>query len=82
MAGGAFYWSMVAKNTIVKNNIIINQHPFRGSIDADANSLSRLVSDYNILTNRMTPDDNTIVDSIKVGKSWGLMYILIFSQSL
>lgn len=52
-----------AKNTIVKNNIIINQHPFRGSIDADANSLSGLVSDYNILTNRMTPDDNTIVDS-------------------
>jgi parallel beta-helix repeat protein len=40
-------------NTIY-NNILINHHSYRGSINADAASLSGLVSDYNIIVNRFS----------------------------
>lgn len=52
-----------AANATIKNNIVINQHTFRGSINVDPASRSGLVSDYNILTNRFTLDDNTNIDS-------------------
>jgi len=53
-----------AANATIKNNIIINQHSFRGSINADPASLTGLISDYNILTNRFTSNDgNSILDS-------------------
>lgn len=35
----------------VHNNILINQHPFRGSISVSANSFTGLQSDYNIVVN-------------------------------
>lgn len=53
-----------AANATLKNNIIINQHSFRGSINIDAASRSGLVSDYNIFTNRFTlTDGNSVIDS-------------------
>lgn len=53
-----------ASNAIIKNNIILNQHPTRGAINVDPASRTGLVSDYNILTNRFTFDDaNTVIDS-------------------
>lgn len=36
------------------NNILINHHSFRGSINVDAASLPGLVSDYNIILNRLS----------------------------
>jgi parallel beta-helix repeat protein len=39
------------------NNILINHHSFRGSIELDAASMSGFVSDYNILVNRLSDDD-------------------------
>gem|GEM_PF-1759146 len=48
----------------IRNNILINQHSFRGAISIDAASLTGFTSDYNILTNRITIDDgNSILDS-------------------
>lgn len=40
----------------VYNNILINQHPFRGSIAVSSNSLTGLVSDYNIVVNSFSDD--------------------------
>jgi parallel beta-helix repeat protein len=39
------------------NNILINHHSFRGSISVDAASMTGLVSDNNILVNRLSDDD-------------------------
>lgn len=52
-----------AANATIKNNIVINQHAFRGSINVDPASRTGLISDFNILTNRFTLDDNTNIDS-------------------
>lgn len=47
----------------LRNNILINQHPFRGSIVVDATALPGFVSDHNLLMERMSPDgDATILD--------------------
>lgn len=71
-----------AANATIKNNIIINQHSFRGSINADPASLSGLISDYNILTNRFTTTDgNSILDSTG-WKALGLDQHSYFSPSL
>lgn len=43
------------------NNIIINQHAFRGALNIDASSLVGLVSDYNLLTPRITLNDGSSV---------------------
>lgn len=53
-----------ASGATIKNNILINQHSFRGSINVDPASRAGLVSDYNIMTNRFTLDDNSNVDSV------------------
>lgn len=53
-----------AANATIKNNIVINQHSFRGSINIDAASLIGLTSDYNLFTNRFTTNDgNSVLDS-------------------
>jgi hypothetical protein len=41
------------------NNILYNYHPSHGSIDFDAASMTGLKSDYNIVMDRLTADDNT-----------------------
>lgn len=47
----------------VLNNIFINQHPWRGSIVIAASALQGFMSDYNILTNVLSPDgDATILN--------------------
>lgn len=47
----------------VLNNILINQHPWRGSIVVAASALPGFVSDHNILTPRLSADgDATILD--------------------
>ncbi len=49
-------------NNTVLNNIFYNNHPFRGSIAVSEDSLPGLVSDYNVLMNRMSRDgDETII---------------------
>lgn len=46
----------------VYNNIIINQHAWRGSIAVDAASLSGFASDYNLLSNSLSADgDGTFI---------------------
>ena len=47
----------------VINNILINQHPFRGSIVVDATALTGFASDHNLVMERLSPDgDATILD--------------------
>lgn len=49
----------------IRNNILINQHSFRGSISIDLASMTGFTSDYNIMTNRFTTDDgDSILDSV------------------
>ena len=47
--------------TILQNNILYNYHSWHGSIDLDSASLPGLASDYNIVMDRLTPDDNTVM---------------------
>ena len=45
------------------NNILINQHPWRGSIVVAADALTGFVSDFNLVMDRLSPDgDATILD--------------------
>lgn len=45
------------------NNILVNLHPWRGSIVVAADALPGFVSDHNIVTGRLSPDgDATILD--------------------
>ena len=47
----------------VLNNILINQHPFRGSIVIAADALVGFVSDYNLVIESLSPDgDATVLD--------------------
>lgn len=47
----------------VLNNILINQHPWRGSIVVAASALTGFVCDHNLVTDRLSPDgDATILD--------------------
>ena len=49
----------------VLNNILINQHPFRGSIVVDATAFTGFVCDHNLVTGRLSPDgDATILDLV------------------
>jgi hypothetical protein len=43
------------------NNIFYNLHAFRGSIDLSADSVQGFVSDYNVVMDRLTPDDNNVL---------------------
>ncbi len=50
-------------NNQVLNNVLINQHPFRGSIVVAADALTGFVTDLNLVTPRLSPDgDATILD--------------------
>lgn len=51
----------------VYNNILLNAHSSRGSIDISADSLDGLVSDYNVLMDRMTTNGG---DSILSLSEW------------
>lgn len=47
----------------VLNNILINQHPWRGSIVIAASALTGFVCDFNLVTDRLSPDgDATILE--------------------
>jgi hypothetical protein len=47
----------------VLNNILINQHPFRGSIVIAEDALDGFVSDYNLVVESLSPDgDATVLD--------------------
>ncbi len=48
-------------NNTLKNNIIWNDHPFRGAIDICPGCLSGLVSDSNIMIERFTTNDSSSV---------------------
>ncbi|MGB5289275.1 MAG: right-handed parallel beta-helix repeat-containing protein [Ignavibacteriaceae bacterium] len=54
-------WCIISVNgstgNTLYNNILINHHSFRGSIAVDAASMTGLVSDYNVLVNRLSDDD-------------------------
>jgi hypothetical protein len=50
-------------NTL-RNNIFLNNHSFRGSIDISADSLTGFTSDYNVLMNRMTTNGGTTVQTL------------------
>ena len=43
----------------VLNNILINQHPWHGSITCDASALGGFVSDYNLVVNSFSTDGGT-----------------------
>ncbi|MBK9288906.1 MAG: right-handed parallel beta-helix repeat-containing protein [Flavobacteriales bacterium] len=47
----------------LRNNILINQHPFRGSIVVAASALPGFSSDFNLVMERLSPDgDATILN--------------------
>ena len=54
-------WAILVVNgstgNTIYNNILINNHSFRGSICIDDASTIGLVSDYNLLVNRLSNDD-------------------------
>lgn len=50
-------------NNQVLNNILINQHAWRGSVVIAASALAGFVCDFNLVTDRLSPDgDATILD--------------------
>jgi hypothetical protein len=53
-----------AINTTVANNIFLNNHSFRGAIDASPDSLAGLVSDYNVLIPRFTTTNGASVSTL------------------
>ena len=53
------------------NNILINQHAFRGALNIDASSLIGLVSDYNLLTPRITLSDGSSVLTMSAWQTLG-----------
>ena len=50
-----------AANTTVMNNILLSAHSSRGSMSVSADSLDGLVSDFNVVADRMTTDDGESV---------------------
>ena len=46
------------------NNILLNRHASRGSIDISPDSLPGFFSDYNVVMNRLTHDDGTTIQSL------------------
>ncbi len=51
-------------NNQVLNNIIYNQHPWRGSITIPLPGLSGFVSDYNVVMDRFSADDDNSIISL------------------
>jgi hypothetical protein len=63
-------WCVNIKNgstgTVLMNNILYNYHPTRGSMSLDAESMIGFTSDYNIVTDRLSrDDDNTILSLLQ-----------------
>jgi parallel beta-helix repeat protein len=53
-------------NAVLKNNILYNYHPSRGSMSLDAESMTGFASDYNIVMDRLSrDDDNTILSLVQ-----------------
>ena len=50
-----------ATNNTILNNILVSDHAFRGAIDVSADSLSGLVSDYNVVAPRFTTNGGTSI---------------------
>jgi hypothetical protein len=48
----------------VRNNILLNLHPFRGSIDISASSLPGFTSDYNAVMNRLTSNGGSSIQTL------------------
>jgi parallel beta-helix repeat protein len=46
------------------NNILYNHHATHGSIDISADSLTGLVSDYNVVMDRLTTDDSATIQTL------------------
>lgn len=46
-----------SSDVIVFNNILLSDHPYRGSITADPVALETLICDHNILADRLSADD-------------------------
>lgn len=55
----------------LKNNILINQHPWRGSIVIAASALQGFVSDYNIVTGTLSPDGDATLLSLAQWQNLG-----------
>jgi parallel beta-helix repeat protein len=53
-----------SSDVIAFNNILLSDHPFRGSITADPTVLQTFISGYNIVENRMSVDDGETVISL------------------
>jgi len=68
-------WGIIAVNgstgNILYNNIIINHHNFRGSISIDESSMENFISDYNLITDRMSSDDGESNMSLEEWQSLG-----------
>jgi parallel beta-helix repeat protein len=54
-------------NNAAYNNILLNQHSYRGAISIDADSLPGFTSDHNVVISRFTTDDG---DSILDLQEW------------
>jgi parallel beta-helix repeat protein len=58
-------WALNIQNAstgnAVYNNILFNLNPAHGSIDISTDSHGGLLSDYNIVVDRFTPDDSTLL---------------------
>jgi MYXO-CTERM domain-containing protein len=46
------------------NNIFLSGHPARGSINVSADSMSGFTSDFNVVTDRLTPDGDATILSL------------------
>lgn len=55
----------------VLNNILINEHPWRGSIVVAADALQGFVSDYNLVTPRLSPDGDATILSLAAWQALG-----------
>jgi hypothetical protein len=58
-----------SNNTIIVNNILYNYHASRGSISIDEESMTGLKSDFNIVMNRLSPDDDNTVMTLTQWKT-------------
>lgn len=68
-------WALLIVNgstgNTVYNNILINHHSYRGSICIDNSSANGLVSDYNLLVNRLSNNDGNSNMNLTAWQSLG-----------
>jgi hypothetical protein len=58
-----------ATGNTVLNNIFLSEHSYRGAMDVSADSLPGLVSDYNAVISRLTPDGGDTILSLAQWKA-------------